>query len=77
MTVMAGQMDDPGRIGFHLVWTLGSNFQCYLVKQAPWSLGINFVALALLILLIRSRQREVSDAPPTAPANDAEASIVQ
>ncbi len=35
VTVIAGQTDDPGRIGFHLVWTLGSNFQCYLVKQAP------------------------------------------
>jgi hypothetical protein len=77
VTVTAGQTEDSGRIGFHLFWTLGSNFQCYLLKQAaPWSLGVNFVALALLILLVRSREREASAGPLAAPTSESEAIAV-
>ena len=46
---------------------LGSDFQFYLLQPLPWGVGINFFALAMLILLLRS------SAPKIAPESTAAA----
>jgi len=48
---------------------LGSDFQINFFQQLPWGIGINFFALALLVLLVRTRRTPNNHAlQPTAAA---------
>jgi hypothetical protein len=47
---------------------LGSDFQINLFQRLPWGIGVNFFALALLILLLRATRTPDNPVPPTPDA---------
>ncbi len=54
-----------GRVGGG--FRLGTDFEFYLFRGLPWGVGINFFALALLILLLRAKQSGLT--PPAITAS--------
>jgi hypothetical protein len=44
---------------------LGSDFQINFFQPLPWGIGVNFVALALLILLVRATWKSNTSPAPT------------
>jgi len=61
-----GCPDGAGTFGFEFGWKIlmGSSFQFALAQKNPWSIGINFVPLAIFVLSSRSSGTLVAIAPP-------------
>jgi hypothetical protein len=49
---------------------LGSDFQINFLQPLPWGIGINFFALALLILLVQATRTPATPRVPTATGTD-------